>query len=762
MMRRLAFTLIELLTVIAITAVLLTLIIVPVFQSFNLTRTAQAFAEAQERARTVSERIAREIGNSAGVRDLSGIETWPINGVNTSVARHTLAVTVPSVTANGTPNDGGPIVQVALPYSKIDMYLPAEGEETIDGTGNGYRNPVTGKIDPTLRAPRGAVRLPAAPGQLWVRYFIGLREPVRVVNGQLAANPYRDPYTGLLQTRGSERDNLYVIWRVEYAPRQAGAWNASLFALDANGRPMDLDNPAFFSLVPGVDTASGTDLTLTAEGTRKAQRILHWMGQSAPGESVSVRSLGNATIVTEVSRYDMIQPLYDLRSRQVKNTNGVPNVLSLLQFRPTRVDNDNATPQTAVRLGEETQNAGTLAADVYTTRFGMWSNAVVRIWPGSYSPNGANEYLVGRPTPNGFSIFAIDPDNAANDEEMREGVELFDMAAYESAPKYPFSAAVISANSRSGWTSDARLRELFVPFFTNPGRGRVIASFGISEVGDIANAASTGSNLPYVRSGIPSPPGDDPASAAPFSPYPDRDAFTINQVFNRVWNQYPELQGTVERFIDTRVVANADGVYSPLFPNFIGGATGFTTANPTNQTRASRVAIVPGSDEVFGPDQLSGPNYGNRIRYTRVNGRPGPNQYRINLTDLPEPTNDAGQVDYQVAFPGVAGVPPVPPSTYDPNSLISAVLQPRFRAGYIQLNSDPNTPLPDGPFEISYRFQFVGGRKGNQPGDRLAVDYDTRQLISVLLTIRNYPQSSAPNPQSVTLKATATVRNYVR
>src|SRR5688500_16567204 len=67
-----AFTLIELLTVIAITAVLLTLIIVPVVQSFNLTRAAQGFAEAQERARLVIDRILREVGSSAGVRDNTG------------------------------------------------------------------------------------------------------------------------------------------------------------------------------------------------------------------------------------------------------------------------------------------------------------------------------------------------------------------------------------------------------------------------------------------------------------------------------------------------------------------------------------------------------------------------------------------------------------------------------------------------------------------------------------------------------------------
>ena len=59
-MKRIAkrgFTLIELLTVMAITALLMTIIVVPVFQSYNFTRSAQAFGEAQDRAQIVADRI---------------------------------------------------------------------------------------------------------------------------------------------------------------------------------------------------------------------------------------------------------------------------------------------------------------------------------------------------------------------------------------------------------------------------------------------------------------------------------------------------------------------------------------------------------------------------------------------------------------------------------------------------------------------------------------------------------------------------------
>src|SRR5437660_1537276 len=71
---RRAFTLIELLVVIAITAILMTLIVVPLIQSFNLTRAAQGWAQAQDKARTLTERIAREINGAVGTRENAGVK----------------------------------------------------------------------------------------------------------------------------------------------------------------------------------------------------------------------------------------------------------------------------------------------------------------------------------------------------------------------------------------------------------------------------------------------------------------------------------------------------------------------------------------------------------------------------------------------------------------------------------------------------------------------------------------------------------------
>ena len=49
-------------------------------------------------------------------------------------------------------------------------------------------------------------------------------------------------------------------------------------------------------------------------------------------------------------------------------------------------------------------------------------------------------------------------------------------------------------------------------------------------------------------------------------------------------------------------------------------------------------------------------------------------------------------------------------ATYTPGNFSSEVFQARFKVGYIQLNSDPNVPLPLGNIRVNYRFQFTGVR----------------------------------------------------
>lgn len=703
MMRR-AFTLIELLTVIAISAILLGIITIPIFQSFNLTRSAQGYSDAQDRARLVAEAVAREVGNSAGVLDNTGL-----NG--------SVAVRVPSGQGSDVAD-----AEVLLPFAKLNVLMPARGEPELDVNGNPiYRND-QGVIDPTLTAPRGQIVLPVAPGATVKRYWIGLRDPFQ---------KYVNPYDGLLMARSGSRDNLYVLYEAEVQPYALGTaqGDASLFEVDGQGSILDFHDPRFF--LPNLD-GSGNVVANDA----KANRIRNWQRK--------------ARILTEISRYDMVFPVYDRRSRQVvydvvsqSPRILAPRLVPLVQFRPTRVSNEPAAPMMASRLGEETDNAEAIGPEVFRTEYGGWTQTVVRTWPSGFNRSGSNDYLVGRrhQASGGprFSIFAFDPDSSAG--ELTGGVELFDVDAYEDAVAngrlYPFTIGVNSANGRSNWLGDVALRNLFMGYTVDAGRGRIQASFAINEVGTDSPAPSEefDRNVPTVGTGDALSPAQDSGSGAVFG----GTGYQINQAFNRAWNENAGLRPNLHRYIDLRVTPNLYGGVSPLHPN---PSLGFR-----------RARIVPGSEVVIGPDQTPGANYGNPIRYTRVLRNPGPNQYALNYTDVAEP-------DYALAFPGY----PAPPSSYDPANFMSAAIQPRYKGGYLQLNSDPNVPLPQGEVQVSYRFQFTGNVVSGSAvqKDVFSVDYDSRQLLSVLITIRNYPQTSLPNPQTVTLKASAKVRNYLR
>ena len=711
-----AFTLIELLTVIAITGILLTIIVLPIFQTFNLVRVAQSYNDAQEHARSLMDKITREISNSVGVRDNSGL-------------KGTLDLVVPSGSGSVDAT-----VKVAVPNLKLDILKAAQGTPQVDSSGNAYYvDPVTGKADPTLIAPKGQPVLPVAPGSTIVRYFVGLRDPFAGATTTNGPGLYNNPYDGLLMKQSGGRDNLYVLYRAEVP------FNSTYYAQDASGN-LVMDDPDFF--IP--------------DGTQaKANLVKAWQKR--------------AVIQTEISRYDLIQPVYNKATRAVvydivSVTGGqdyVPRLVPLLQFRPTRISDEPVEQERFVRLGDESDLGiigqhgitSTLGPDVLRTKFANWSNAIVRIYPTSGPASIVGHDGSRSDGSTGFSIYGFTTPPTGPDTVG--GFELFDVATYQGQVSainpYPFSAAVAAANTRSGWVNVPTMVQNFVPFFYDPAAGQVTASFNITEVGTNPLPAGVTSNLPTVQVGSDAGAITGNGAGAVYA----GPAYTINDCYNLIYNQHPYLQGNVQRFIDLRVTQNADGTYGPLFPSSYNSGGAPVVINGL-QTGFPRTQIVPGSEVVTGPDQLPGPNFGNEIRYTRTTGDPKANQYKINYTQLPQPA------DYHVLGLTDADLAGFDPNVYDPTNMVSAVFQARYMPGYIQLNSDPAVPIPSGststvPIRVSYRFQFT------QSNDSVAVDYDTRQVMSVLLTVKNYPQASLnPNPQSVTLKANATVRNVLR
>ncbi len=750
--RNQGFTLIELITVMAISTILLGIIVVPMFESFQATRTAQAFADAQDKARLLTERLTREISESVGVKDVEGL------GGRVSIVVQTpgKGVLEDGTVVNPT---GGNWVTVGMNYTKLDIVLPAK--VGVRGPGGGFIDPSTGKEDPTLRAPKGQVQLPLAPGTTIRRYWVGLRDPFKI---------YTNPYDGLLSTRGGGQDNLYVLYMAEVEPvvMLAGVptVNAAFFDVDlpkdGTGRTPKYDDPDFF-------LATGAGAGAPVNNDAKAARIRNWMNK--------------AQIVTELSRYDMIQPVYDKSTRLVKLNGGPgtysPRITPLIQFRPSHVEGDSSDAAATMPLGTETEGADQLGSETYVGKYGAWSSLTVRSYSGNYSP--PQPYQIARTEADQLKLFYFDPAGGVVDTTPGSGTELFNVANYldlikrkyvgDATARYPFTQS----------TTVAAVNNLvFKPFSVNQEKGRISSSFAIADHGTLGQDPNSAANL--FSNNDPNPnnlpmvaaqgnvasgwaatdsaltPTTDPALAAgTFDAAPFFDAtfnrFNINRVFNKVWadaqagrngipSQFGELGGA-HRFLDLRTVPQGDRTPSPLalYPN---------------------ASIVPSSEEVWGPDQTPGAVNALEVRYRRVNKEPGPNEYRINYTGLPEPS---------AAGYAALGLP-VPPAAYTPSSFVSAIVQPRYKAGYIQLCSYPEVPIAatmrvrgaaagttfdvPGRIRVAYRFQFTNAT------DTVRVDYDTRQLMQILVTIRNYPQSSVPNPQTVTMKATANVKNFIR
>lgn len=730
MKNRRGFTLIELITVMAITAILLTIIAFPVLQSFNLTRASQGFANAQSKARNLIAQVEQEISNSAGVRDNTGFRG---------------AVDVPVPGANGAE------VIVRLPYSKLDILKVAAGDPR-SRVGTAYIDPDTGKVDPTLKSPKGQPNAPATPGDTVIRYFIGLRDPALAYFNPFIPQ-YKTPASTSWMGAAAGRDNLFVLYRAEvrpyiwWDPDGAGPQPPqrvvnSAFFIDQDRADADpvttgplMDDPSFFVWDDSGAPPAIYGAPRPYDPANRNEMVNNWLKAS--------------TVVTESSRYDMVMPKYNPSTFAMSFVGNVPELVALVRFNPSRVARETATGRTAVRTGEETENAINIGPDVFETEYKNWSGMNMRIWPSTLPSgsgplgNSAGGPVIANPTGN-FLESLVKPDN--DQSLFLVGTELFNQSAYlrlkSQGVAYPMSGSTIFANLVG------INRQYFIPMVPNAQTGKVIASFPIQEWGVDAG-------VPYDER-IPST-GADPGIDTGPAVTPATAGYQVG-----TWNTFSSIN---ERFAvqynnwASFFPAGAPAVDGPNGPKRYIDLRQIPQFGPSNQVGPLNTSfglvrgqITPGSVELYGPDQRPGANYGRLVRYEEVPNTDstvvGTNQFKVNYTHKANEPNWASLFGFAVPNYGAMA--------YNAADFLSATMQARYRPGYIELNSRYGEPIPVGNIFVSYRFQFTDSKTV------LAVDYDSGELMEVVLTIRNYPQTSIPNPQMVTVRGSAAVRNTLR
>ncbi len=792
------FTLIELLVVIAVTAILLTVLFRPLISSYELTSRATTQIQSQAAARSAMQQISGLLGNAAYVFDNAGLSSPGSAATNTSLNLWLQ-------------NDLGAPIVVSSVFSMVE-YVPAARQ--LEQVADKQFDPVTGKriiipIDPTTGqsiydpyavSGQAGVALPVLPGRLLGRIFVALSDNASSADTHAintAFNPYDKPNTpsgkwsGMPlkpyanqfedpRTVNDVTDNRYTVWNAE-APIYIALDHSGKIIFpdssDTSGNTPDyVPNLQLFHIKDKTGAVHDVISDFMNQTTRAAMGlhvVVHdpnffydaqlagdgttkwaspgWKDLNNDGfvqvwenwRAMATNLLGNGRKIDMVAldrdpNTNAVQYFDSKGTAAVAPTLGWPHVRPLVRFAPATVQNDAAVATSLDSNGNESPSP---VSSLFTTQFTHWANPFrVMVYRAANGVNPLTQSLLDY-------FETTDSGQIVHVQNLAQGATPPDPTTLPDVGPMIDPTKGIFTNTATDFA-----------FEIDNERGTINFAFPSTVLIHDAN----GSPLTAVFK-----PGD------------------VNRATDRgskAWMALP-LDDPPRRALSLETldpVANPNMANIALQPLSIG----------MSPTWYANVAIVPGTEVVFGPDQLPGPHYGTRIQYTRVpskSGDPiGPNQYKINYQSENDPLPAPQHVELSRGFmefrPGAETSNPYPDP--DDNNLLTVnSLDHAWRGGLFDAAVDfkpyglpeykanpafdpalPNTPanpkflpgsgegVPSDPVEVFYKFQT------NRANDVVKVDYLTRELITVTVEARLYDPSSS-RPSSTILTQKLKIRN---
>ncbi len=721
--RSAGFTLIELLVVIALTSILLTVIFLPLINSYALTAKADTQILSQSTARDVLRYATNALSNASFVYD--NAITTQVNGAGKMLPGSEINLWLVDST-------GAQYVK-PVSFAMLEAVSPARQLDQSPYTYDALGNPVATPIDPTTNQPiydvslspgLSGYQLPLAPGRILTRLFVGLINNAVDNSTGLPVVPYANQF----EDPQSTFNNRYTLYRAEVTayiqdpntinptPSTPYVPNLGLFhTVDASGNITDnisdtlrLHDPNFFydNAPAGGNAANSKKWAVKGWIPYGAYDLnndgICQIGENWRALAVSLTPTDKVDMVALDRASDTNQIIYYDNTGQPSNSGGRPNARSLAVFKPSYVQNDPAVPSSLDNSGNETPNA---LSPTYTTQYAHWTRPYRVI---VYRKAGGGDPVNQNPLDYYEAV-----GNYFGDTRIYHVTGL----AQGATPPDPITAGLTDVGPKFDPTTGV---------FTDPNAD---FAFSVNVDKGIINFAFPS----YYMTNYGAAP------AAPHKPYdPAPQRYSPQDI-----NSFSPSR----RFVDLRAIPTTMWGGQPLNP-----MTSISPLNPATKWYAD-VHIVPGSEQVFGPDQKPGPHYGYRVRYTRVSSGAsavGPNEYRINYENNSnivgnDPSLFVGFVEFQ------QGTDPAPNATDNPAaSIYKSIVLPTQKADF----TNPGVPVnkPADPVEITYSFTML------RPNDVVKVDYMTRDLMNVNLEVRLYDIRSG-RPQIVSLSDKIKVRN---